>query len=613
MANKNCYIYTRVSTTKQIDGYSLDAQKQTLLDCAKFKNLNVAGVYCDAGKSGKDIAGRPSFQQMMSDIKSQKDNVSYVLVFKLSRFGRNSADILRSIQELKDYDVDLVSVKESIDSSTQGGKLTLSLLSAVAEMERENILTQFKAGRLQKVMEGGFPGGDAPYGYRIKDKELVIESEKASVVKKIFEMYLDDEHNIGTVADALGLPISLIATIISNPIYCGRRYFNRKTSKKDANGHTLTVDPNNVIVSKSKTDSIVSEEVFDQAQSKRKQLAMPFINGVSNVHILSGLIECPVCKKRMSGFICKNKSRVKEGYCKPYYGYHCSHALREDCTFNTSIRQEDINHYVFEVIKHLEFYKEFNDAIDYVLMSKDRLDLLNKKLKDLKVDLENTEIMKDKIAEKLDGLNPMNANYESEYNRLSDSLDDYYDKIDELEIQIDDTTEEIKITSSDSNKGRKCKDYLLSLNEVLDKMSDKEKKELCNLLIDRIEIDKDTKKVKTIRFKIPLAYEGDGLIHKDDGDNIDFVLDASTINIKPRLVKPKGTYTEIQQYIKSKYNANVHTYYIAQIKRKYGVDMGKCYHKSKAEKQRVLICPKEKEEMILDAFKYFEIDFKECE
>ena len=315
----------------------------------------------------------------------------------------------------------------------------------------------------------------------------------------------------------------------------------------------------------------------------------------------------------MSGFICKNKSRVKEGYCKPYYGYHCSHALREDCTFNTSIRQEDINHYVFEVIKHLEFYKEFNDAIDFILMSKDQLDLLNKKLKDLKLDLENAEIMKDKIAEKLDGLNPMNSNYESEYNKLSDSLDDYYDKIDELEIQIDDTTEEIKIASSDSNKGQKCKDYLLSLNEVLDKMSDKEKKELCNLVIDRIEIDKDTKKVKTIRFKIPLAYEGDGLIQKDDGDNIDFVLDTSIINIKPRLVKPKGTYTEIQQYIKSKYNTNVHTYYIAQIKRKYGVDMGKCYHKSKAEKQRVLICPKEKEEMILDAFKHFEIDFKECE
>ncbi|MFR4154072.1 MAG: recombinase family protein [Coprococcus sp.] len=76
---------------------------------------------------------------MMDDIISQKDNISYVLVFKLSRFGRNAADVLKSMQLLTDYGVDLVSVDDAIDSSTQGGRLTLTILSAVAEIERENI------------------------------------------------------------------------------------------------------------------------------------------------------------------------------------------------------------------------------------------------------------------------------------------------------------------------------------------------------------------------------------------------------------------------------------------------------------------------------------------
>ena len=79
------YIYTRVSTTMQIDGYSLDAQKARMKAYADFNDYQIVGEYEDAGKSGKSIEGRASFCRMMEDIKSGKDGVSYVLVFKLSR------------------------------------------------------------------------------------------------------------------------------------------------------------------------------------------------------------------------------------------------------------------------------------------------------------------------------------------------------------------------------------------------------------------------------------------------------------------------------------------------------------------------------------------------
>ena len=603
MSNKNCYIYTRVSTARQVDGYSLDGQKQALINYAKYKDLHISGIYSDAGKSGKDIIGRPSFMQMMADIKSQKDKVSYVLVFKLSRFGRNSADILRSIQELKDYDVDLVSVKEAIDSSTKGGKLMLSILSGVAEMEKENINAQFSAGKFQKVYEGGFPGGVVPYGFRCKDKELVIEQKEADDVKKMFEMYLSDKENLSSIARAFNLPDRHIAKILSNPIYCGRLYYNRRTNKKDINGKAIIKDKDEVIKTDSIVKSIVSKELFAKVQAKREQVALPLKNKVSNIHILSGLIKCPVCGKRLCGSTCKNKSRVSESYGKPYYSYHCSHALRGNCTFNLSINQEDINYYVFEVIKNLEFYKEFNDAISFILKSKDELVLLNKKLKELKIDLEDSEIAKDKIAEKLDGLNPLNADYDINYTKLSIVLDGCYDKIDEIEETIKETRKEIELTKLKASEGQKCKDYLISLNKIFDKMSDKEKKELCNLLIDHIEIDKDTRNVKAIIFKIPVSL---------NSQNISFVLDRDNINISPKVNKPKGTYGQIQKYIKEKYKVKVHTSYIAQIKRKYGVEVGTCYNKPKSDKPIVHLCPKEKEEMILDAFRYFEIEFKEA-
>lgn len=85
MKKVRCYIYTRVSTTMQVDGYSLDAQREKLRKYAEFQDLLVVGEYSDEGKSGKNINGRPEFQQMLDDIKDGKDDVSFVLVFKLSR------------------------------------------------------------------------------------------------------------------------------------------------------------------------------------------------------------------------------------------------------------------------------------------------------------------------------------------------------------------------------------------------------------------------------------------------------------------------------------------------------------------------------------------------
>ena len=152
------YSYTRVSTSMQVDGFSLDAQNDRIQKYADYKDYEIVGRYEDAGKSGKSIDGRLEFQKMMDDIKTGKDEVSYVLVFKLSRFGRNAADVLSSLQFMQDFGVNLISVEDSIDSSKDAGKLMISVLSAVAEIERENILVQTMEGRKQKAREGGWNG-----------------------------------------------------------------------------------------------------------------------------------------------------------------------------------------------------------------------------------------------------------------------------------------------------------------------------------------------------------------------------------------------------------------------------------------------------------------------
>ena len=171
----------------QVDGYSLDAQKEKLERYAEFQEMKIMGEYSDQGRSGKSIEGREQFLQMMEDIESGKDKVDYVLVFKLSRFGRNAADVLNSLQHMQDFGVNLICVEDGIDSSKDAGKLMISVLSAVAEIERENILVQTMEGRRQKAREGRWNGGFAPYGYKLENGELIIAEDEVEIIRIIYD------------------------------------------------------------------------------------------------------------------------------------------------------------------------------------------------------------------------------------------------------------------------------------------------------------------------------------------------------------------------------------------------------------------------------------------
>ena len=98
----------------QVDGYSLDAQRDKLTKYAEYQDMDVVKEFSDAGHSGKNINGRPEFSRMLEDIANGEDGVDFVLVFKLSRFGRNAADVLNSLQLMQDYGVNLICVEDGI-------------------------------------------------------------------------------------------------------------------------------------------------------------------------------------------------------------------------------------------------------------------------------------------------------------------------------------------------------------------------------------------------------------------------------------------------------------------------------------------------------------------
>lgn len=244
---KRCVLYPRVSTEMQVDGYSLEGQKNMLTRFADREEMIVVDTYEDAGKSGKSIEGRPAFQKMLRDIEDGLD-IDYILVYKLSRFGRNAADILNSLELVQSYGVNLICIEEGIDSSQTSGKLLISVLSAVAEIERENIIEQTMNGRREKARQGGWNGGFAPYGYTLEDNKLMIEETEAVAIRKIFELYTSSEIGLGGIANQLNLQGirkiprqngtledwtgHFIKLILDNPVYCGKIAYGRRTKEK---------------------------------------------------------------------------------------------------------------------------------------------------------------------------------------------------------------------------------------------------------------------------------------------------------------------------------------------------------------------------------------------
>ena len=283
-----CYLYTRVSTSMQVDGYSLDAQRDKLRKYAAYEDMVVAGEYSDEGFSGKNIQGRQEFQRMLNDIQDCKDGVSYVLVFKLSRFGRNAADVLNSLQLMQDFGVNLICVEDGIDSSKDAGKLMISVLSAVAEIERENIRTQTMAGREQKAREGKWNGGFAPYGYKLEDGNLVVAEDEVEVIRVIYDRYIHTNEGVAGVAKYLnrngyvkklrqnntipGFSRDFVKNVLYNPVYMGKiAYGRRRTEKKQGTRNEIhVVEQSEFPVYEGQHEAIISEEDWYLAQEKRK-------------------------------------------------------------------------------------------------------------------------------------------------------------------------------------------------------------------------------------------------------------------------------------------------------------------------------------------------------
>ena len=627
MRKKKCYIYTRVSTAAQTEGYSLEAQQERLREYADYKNLEIAGEYCDAGKSGKSIVGRPAFLQMLDDISSEKDNISFVLVFKLSRFGRNAADILKSLQLLEDYEVDLFCVEDAIDSSTPGGKLTLTILSAVAEIERENINVQFMAGKMQKILNGGWPGGPAPYGYRSVNKELVVEPEEAEIVKLIFDRYIQDDGTLNGVAIWLNnngysriskgevkpFTYDFIVNVLDNPTYHGKINYFRRTNIKG-----IRKNPKDAVEVDGIHEAIIDENLWQQAREKREASSgrQEKVDEPDRMSLLSGLIKCPACGNGLIASKNKHVNKNRGGHYKTIHYYSCRYYRKSagrTCEFKHTYNQSKIDSAVFEIVSNLAAHPAFEKAMAMAAGGDESVEAYEKRMKEIRKDLYHQEHEKNRVGAELDNLDVLSDDYDTEYERIQAEMDDIYDRIESLELSL----KKIKKKCSEAKQGvssiEGIKKILKNFGKFYEKLTSEEQRELYRQFIERIEVyleeQEDGRVLKSIHFRFPVRYGETDTIETwmgaegEPDDEIAFVLDCTKVQVT--VAEAKATYAEIRAYVLEHTGMKVSSLYIAQIKRKYGIDVGIAYNKPEQNKNHVPVCPVEKELAIMDALKAF--------
>lgn len=287
-------IYVRVSTDLQAEkGYSIEAQLDKLKAYCSLNDITEYEEYVDAGYSASSLE-RPAIKRLIQDIRLSL--VDTVIVYKLDRLSRKTKDTLYLVEDVFiKYDVKFVSLSESIDTSTSSGKFFLSILSSVAQLERENIKERGMLGMRKKAQLGlksRTPKLLIGYDFDEKEKQYIINEYEAMQIKLIFSMY-NENKGIGEIFRFLQSNYETkygkwksaksVQLILDNETYVGRFKYQREF-----------VDGNNV-------PQIIDDETFEKTQSIRALKRTNYYRHTSS-YLLTGLLFCGECGARLRGY-----------------------------------------------------------------------------------------------------------------------------------------------------------------------------------------------------------------------------------------------------------------------------------------------------------------------
>lgn len=370
--------YTRVSGKHQVEGESLQIQKEKIERYAQAFDYQITKIYSDEGISGKNIKDRPALLELLSDAEAGIFDI--VIIYCLDRFGRNSIELQQNYENLKKYKVELASCKERMDFSTHQGKFYYQMLAAMAEMERNNIKERMYSGKYAAAKKGIPPTPRLPFArtYDRKKNKWRLDNHKANIIREAASKYINGE-SLMDIADYITSIYDLRMT-----------YDHLKDILKKSCGSSWSFtfkDPRETVIIA--IPPILEPDVIDRIHNTLRK------NGnhtrkdaeTKELYLLSGHIRCEKCGRSLMG-----QSQI--GTSKNYRYYQHGSRRDDPCkpkpfsSINADRIENAVMHTIFE-----NFWQKsgFEQAIA------DNFD--TNRLKDLNYDLGN----KQKLFKSIEG------------------------------------------------------------------------------------------------------------------------------------------------------------------------------------------------------------------
>lgn len=484
----NIAAYCRVSTEKEDQLNSLEAQKQFFTEYTKRTGDVLVRLYADEGISGTKTKNRKEFMRMMAD--ADKGLFDMVVVKDISRFARNTVDLLQNVRKLKSLGIETQFLTANM-TSMGNSEFVLTIFGALAQEESANTSKRVKFGKKMNAEKGRVPNIVYGYDKTIGDYfNLEINKEEAAVIKQIFKMYTEEGYGALKIANHLNeqgvrtkrgctWSQNAICRILDNELYTGKVINGKQEVTDFLTGKRTEKDEIEWMVVERPDLRIIEPEIYEKAKEVRAAKSKSFhltSERESNKYLFSTLIKCKECGWSFRRIVRKYKNTYIRWVCSGHNGRGA-----DSCPNAQKVDEDELiqvlNDYFAEILKNKK------NVICYVTNEFQRV----YKAKDENVNYEK------ELNVQLARLQKTRQKYMDMYTDDLISREELKDKIGGMRKEIERLENELKMVSYNLTKGQQLENILNSTFRRIEDITDV--REMNNLqlkrIIQKIEVDKD--------------------------------------------------------------------------------------------------------------------------